>query len=250
VASAPLACNPGYASRRGGIALLREVTYQFLFPDGRREALRIGSTPAAERSDAPAWTALEFHQCPNCPLSAERVKHCPMALNFVPLVELFARLRSYEEVTVQVQTPERVVGKRTTVQVALRSLMGLLAASSACPRVDFLKPMAHFHLPFSSEQETIYRVASGYLLAQYLLREKGEKADPKLDGLKARYQELQQVNQAMADRIRHIADDPQIKLADGTINALSLLDVFAQTVPLSIDATLKDLQPAFAQYLD
>jgi hypothetical protein len=81
-----------------------------------------------------------------------------------------------------------------------------------------------------------------------LRRRKGEKFDPGLDGLKAHYQELQRVNQAMASRIRRIAYGTEIKMADGTINALTLLDVFAQTVPLSIDATLEDLQPAFEQY--
>lgn len=224
---------------------MRKVTYHFQFPDGQRESLRVGSPPAGQRDDLPQWTELGFHQCPNCPLSSASAKRCPMAVNFVPLMELFARLRSYEEVTVQVQSSERVVGKRTSVQVALRSLMGLLSATSACPRVDFLKPMAHFHLPFSSEEETIYRVASSYLLAQYLRRRKGEKSAPGLDGLKAHYQELQQVNQAMAARIRKMSHAAKTKMADGTINALTLLDVFAQTVPLSIDATLEDLQPAF-----
>jgi hypothetical protein len=173
-----------------------------------------------------------------------------MAANFVPLLELFSRLRSFEEVTVQVQSKERIVGKRTTVQVALRSLMGLLSASSACPRVDFLKPMAHFHLPFSSEEETLFRIASSYLLAQHLLKLRGEKADPGLSGLKNHYEELQRVNEAMANRLRQTAQDTKIHMADGTINALTLLDVFAQTVPMSIDATLEDLQPAFAQYRD
>jgi hypothetical protein len=229
---------------------MREVTYHFQFPDGQRESLRVGSEPGEQKDDLPPWTELGFHQCPNCPLSSASTKRCPMAVSFVPLVDLFARLRSHEEVTVQVQSSERTVGKRTSVQVALRSLMGLLSASSACPRVDFLKPMAHFHLPFSSEQETIFRVASSYLLAQYLRRRKGEKFDPGLDGLKAHYQGLQQVNQAMATRIREIGPASKIKMADGTINALTLLDVFAQSVPLSIDATLEDLQPAFEHYRD
>lgn len=228
---------------------MKEVTYHFRFSDGRRESLRVGSA-RGEWKEGLRWTELAFHQCPNCPLSAASTKHCPMAVDFMPLVDLFARLRSHEEVTVQVQSSERTVGKRTSVQVALRSLMGLLSATSACPRVDFLKPMAHFHLPFSSEEETIYRVASSYLLAQYLRRLKGEKSDPGLDGLKAHYHELQRVNQAMAGRIRQIARDTSIKMADGTINALTLLDVFAQTVPLSIDATLDRVQPAFAKYPD
>ena len=227
---------------------MREVTYRFQFPDGHRESVPVGAAPAGEKGELPAWTELGFYQCPNCPLSRATTKRCPMAVNFVPLVELFARLRSYEQVTAQVETKERTVSKQTTVQAALRSLMGLLSASSGCPRVDFLKPMAHFHLPFSSEQETIYRTASSYLLAQHLRKLKGEKFDPGLDGLKAHYRELQQVNQSMATRIRHIPEATKVKMADGTINALTLLDVFAQTVPLSIDATLEDLQPAFEPY--
>ena len=226
---------------------MREVTYQFHFSDGHRETLQVGSAPAEETGALPAWTELGFHQCPNCPLSTATTKRCPMAVRFVPLIELFARMRSYEEVTVQVQSSERTVAKRTTVQAALRSLMGLLSAASACPRVDFLRPMAHFHLPFSSEKETLYRVASSYLLAQYLLKQRGEKFDPGLDGLKAHYRELQEVNLAMATRIRRSADGAEVKMADGTINALTLLDVFAQTVPLSIDDTLQELQPAFEQ---
>jgi uncharacterized protein DUF6901 len=225
---------------------MKEVAYHFLFPDGHRESLQVGSVPEEQKDNLPAWTELGFHQCPNCPLSTSTTKRCPMAVNFVPLVELFARLRSYDEVTVQAQSKERTVGKRTTVQLALRSVMGLLAASSACPRVDFLKPMAHFHLPFSSEQETIYRVASSYLLAQYLRKGKGGKYDSGLEGLKAHYQELQEVNMAMAARIRHVGAN--MKMSDGTINALTLLDVFAQSVPLSIDATLDELRPAFEQY--
>ena len=205
---------------------MRELTYHFQFSDGHRESLRVGAA-AEEKDGLPPWTELDFHQCPNCPLSVSSTKRCPMAVSFVPLVELFARLRSHEEVTAQVQSTDRTVGKRTTVQVALRSLMGLLSASSACPRVDFLKPMAHFHQPFSDAKETTYRVASSYLLAQYLRRKKGEKFDSGLDGLKAHYDELQQVNQAMATRIRHMAQDTKLELADGTMNALTLLDVFA-----------------------
>jgi hypothetical protein len=227
-----------------------EVTYHFQLPDGQRESLRVGSARGEPPGGLPCWTELGFHQCPNCPLSQASSPRCPMAVGFVPLVELFAKLRSHEEVTVQVQSSERTVGKRTSVQLALRSLMGLLAATSACPRVDFLKPMAHFHLPFSSEKETIYRVASSYLLAQYLRGRKGEKFDPGLEGLKSQYRELQRVNQAMAGRIRQIPHATEAKMADGTINALTLLDVFAQVVPISIDATLEDLQPAFAQYRD
>lgn len=220
------------------------MTYRFEFPDGRQEALRVDSdaVPAPD-DELPPWTELGFHRCANCPLSPASAPRCPMAVNFVPLVALFGRLRSYDEVTVSVESEERTVAKRTTVQRALRSLMGLLAASSACPHVNFLKPMAHFHLPFSSEEETIYRVASSYLLAQYFRRRDGSEADWGLEGLKENYEQMQQVNAGMAKRMRAIQID------DSTLNALVLLDLFAQTLPFSIESALEELQPAFEKSL-
>jgi hypothetical protein len=218
---------------------LESAAYHFEFPDGQREALPIDSASRADDDALPPWTELAFHQCPNCPLSASATKRCPMAVKFVPLVQLFGRLRSHDNVTAQFISHERTVTKRTTLQRALRSVMGLLAASSECPRVNFLKPMAHFHLPFSSEKETVYRVVSSYLLGQYFQKQKGWEFDFGLEALKAHYAELQEVNAAMATRMR------TIKMEDSTINALALLDLFAQTLSYSIDEALEELRPAF-----
>jgi hypothetical protein len=218
---------------------LESVTYHFAFPDGQRESLRLDAASGVDDDALPSWTELGFNQCPNCPLSASTTKRCPMAVKFVPLVDLFGRLRSHDDVTAKFVSEERTVTKRTTLQRALRSLMGLLAASSDCPRVNFLKPMAHFHLPFSSEKETVYRVVSSYLLGQYFQKQKGWEFDFGLEGLKANYAELQHVNAAMATRMR------TIKMEDSTINALALLDLFAQTLSYSIDEALEELRPAF-----
>jgi hypothetical protein len=225
---------------------LAKLVYRFEFPDGHEESLEVGA-PLKQGSgaDLPAWTELGFQQCDNCPLSTSQVPHCPMAVRLVPLVELFGKVRSYEEVSAKVESEERTVTKRTTVQRVLRSLMGLLSATSDCPHVAFLKPMAHFHLPFSSAEETIYRVASMYLLAQYFRRQQGQPADPGLDGLKAHYHELQQVNAAMARRLAEISAHDQESNGDSSVNALVLLDVFAQSLPDSIDAQLEELRPAF-----
>ena len=168
-----------------------------------------------------------------------------MAVRLVPLVELFGKVRSYEEVTAHVESEERTVTKRTTVQRALRSLMGLLSATSECPHVGFLRPMAHFHLPFSSAEETIYRVASMYLLAQYFRKQQGQPADSGLEGLKAHYHDLQQVNASMAKRLAEISAHDAKSNGDSSVNALVLLDVFAQSMPDSIDAQLEELRPAF-----
>jgi hypothetical protein len=220
------------------------LVYRFQFPDGRSESLDVAD--AAAPGEPPAWTELEFHQCANCPLTPAQAERCPMAVRLVPLVTLFDKVRSYDDVTAQVESEERTVTKRTSVQKVLRSLMGLLSASSDCPRIEFLKPMAHYHLPFSSSEETIYRVVSTYLLAQHFLRQQGKAADPGLDGLKANYHELQQVNQGMAARLGAIRDTQ----GDSSVNALVLLDLFAQSLPDSIDAQLEELKPAFQQFLE
>ncbi len=225
--------------------IVAKLIYHFQFPDGHRESLQVvpedTGTPGRELPD---WTRLEFEQCPNCPLTPSQSPRCPMAVRYVPLIELFGKVRSYEEVTAEVETDERTTTKRTAVQRVLRSLMGLLAASSDCPHVTFLKPMAHFHLPFASKDETVFRVASSYLLAQYFLRKEGKESDPGLEGLKAHYRNLQHVNGGMAKRIG------AIEVEDGALNALVLLDLFAQSLPDSIDADLEELQPAFEKILN
>lgn len=222
---------------------MAKLVYRFHFPDGRTESLDAGT--AAPQAALPPWTELGFHQCGNCPLSAAHTKHCPMAVRLVPLVALFDKVRSYDDVTAQVESDERTVTKRTSVQRVLRSLMGLLSASSDCPRIEFLKPMAHYHLPFSSREETVYRVVSTYLLAQYFLRQQGKPADAGLEGLKAHYRDLQQVNQGMAARLGAIRHEQ----GDSSVNALVLLDLFAHSLPESIDADLEELMPAFQEFL-
>lgn len=222
---------------------MAKLVYRFSFPDGRAESLDTAAGSA--QAGLPPWTELGFHQCGNCPLSTAHTRHCPMAVRLVPLVALFEKVRSYDDVTAQVESDERTVTKRTSVQKVLRSLMGLLSASSDCPHIEFLKPMAHYHLPFSSREETVYRVVSTYLLAQYFLRQQGKPADAGLEGLKAHYRELQQVNQGMAARLGAIRHEQ----GDSSVNALVLLDLFAQSLPDSIDADLEELMPAFQEFL-
>jgi hypothetical protein len=222
---------------------MANLVYRFQFPDGRTESLDAGA--GAPRTELPHWTELGFHQCSNCPLSTAQTKRCPMAVRLVPLVELFEKVRSYDDVSAQVESDERTVSRRTSVQKVLRSLMGLLSASSDCPHIEFLKPMAHYHLPFSSREETVYRVVSTYLLAQYFLRQQGKAADAGLEGLKAHYRELQQVNQGMAARLGAIREEQ----GDSSVNALVLLDLFAHSLPDSIDADLEELLPAFQESL-
>lgn len=217
------------------------IRYRFRFSDGTEKMIATSRTDT--HAPPPAWTALDFHQCPHCPLKPDSSPQCPMALSMVPLVEAFADRQSFESVDVEVQTSERTLNTRTSTQRAIGSIMGLLAGTSNCPRTFFLQPMAHFHLPFANEEETIYRVTSMYLLAQFFVERQGGDADWSMLKLKRHYEELQQVNLAMADRLRAACS------ADGTLNALTLLDLLAKALPDSIDKTLLELRPLFDQYL-
>jgi len=63
------------------------VHYRFDFPDGTTHLfeLELGEDTLEQVSDdydTPPWTALTFHQCPNCPLDpASSSASCPTKIN-------------------------------------------------------------------------------------------------------------------------------------------------------------------------
>jgi len=196
-----------------------------------------------EMPEPPDWARLEVNQCRHCPLDPTVHTYCPVALSLVDVVEVFNPLLSFTAIEATVETPERTFTKQTTMQRALSSLIGLYMATSGCPNMDLLKPMARFHLPFATREETIYRAASSYLLAQYFLRQRGEEADLECLGLQRAYENIHKVNMGMAERLRSFSQ------GDASINALVLLDLFAHALPPAIDLKLKSLQYMFVPYL-
>ncbi|HKJ21966.1 MAG TPA: hypothetical protein VKA13_02670, partial [Gammaproteobacteria bacterium] len=180
----------------------------------------------------------------NCPLDPGTTERCPVAVNLVKLVTDMGGCLSSDEVDVEVTTPERTVIKHTTMQRAVSSLIGVVVATSGCPRTVFFKPMARFHLPLASEEETIYRAASMYLLAQYFLHQQGQPADWHLERLSALYKNLQVVNSAMAQRLRAASDK------DAAVNAIVLLDLFAKALPYTIEESLEEIRYLYRAYLN
>jgi len=190
----------------------------------------------------PAWTKINFHQCPHCPLDIQKYTHCPVAIHLIKMIELLKSLLSYDEIHVDITTPQRHVSRETSAQKGISSLMGLIMATSGCPHMEFFKPMARFHLPLSSVEETIYRATSMYLLAQYFLQKEGRKADMELEGLKKIYRNIKIINESMAGRLRAISDK------DVALNSLVILDIFAQTLPFAIEESLEDVRYLFSSY--
>ena len=226
-----------------------KIRYYFTLPEGVREAfeLQLDAQKIELVSDdfpdvIPPWTKLDFHQCPHCPLKPKVHAHCPLAANLVTIVERFEGLLSYSEIEVDVMMEGRFITRDISVQRGISSLMGLLMATSSCPHMAFLKPMARFHLPFSSAEETVYRATSMYLVAQYFLHKEGHHADLDLTGLREIYQNIEIVNVAVAKRLRAATE------ADSAVNAIILLDIFTKAMPVVIEESLEEIRYLFTPY--
>lgn len=226
------------------------IRYRFVLPDGRRETFDLFFDARDFRllnphpAELPFWTALDFKQCENCPLQADTHPHCPVAVQLVGVIGRLDSLVSYDQVRVDVHTAERTVTHETTVQQALSALLGLIIATSGCPRTEFLRPMARFHLPLASETETIYRSVTMFALAELLKAANGATPDVRLEGLKRAYDELHRVNRGLARRIGAATG------SDPARNAVVLLDAYTTLLPSAIEQSLADMRPLFGALLD
>lgn len=192
--------------------------------------------------DLPDWTRLEVHQCSHCPFTPDAQSHCPVAVCLSQVIGRFGNVVSHNEIHLEVTTDERTVSQETTAQKGISSLVGLLIAASGCPHAAYFKPMARFHLPLASENETFYRATGMYLLAQYFLRREGKGSELGLEGLKEIYRNLHLLNTMIAERIR-IATD-----TDSSVNAVILLDMISNLVPLIMDEQLEKIRHLFDAY--
>jgi hypothetical protein len=223
-----------------------DITYKFSLGRFRPEhvfnvrldrdtALFIEPLPEA----LPSWAQLDFHQCSGCPLAINESPHCPAAARLAPLIDRFADLVSYDQLDVTVVTEERTISTRTTAQQGIASLIGLVLAASGCPHTAAFRPMARFHLPFSSELETSYRVASMYLLAQHFAAEEGRTPDVGLQDLALVYRGVHRVNVGLVQRLRAATQQ------DAIVNAVVLLDVYTSLVPAALDEMLSEIRATF-----
>ena len=192
------------------------------------------------RGVPPRWTALENCQCKVCPLIKDRDPYCPIAVNIDGVVEYFKDFYSTDEMHITVRTEERAYFKKAPAQRGLASILGVIMATSGCPIMSFLRPMAKFHLPFSTSEETIIRSTSMYLLAQYFVTKKGGRPDISLDKLNRAYDDVRQVNEGICKRI-----DTVVQKKDATKNAVIILHTFTQLLAMEINDKLDSLQSLF-----
>jgi hypothetical protein len=224
-----------------------DFRYLIEMPNGRIDhVVRLNAeTLEALAADKPAppWARLEFHICPACPLADAGVRDCPMARALADLLDDADTAVSHDAVRVEVQSAWRTISAETTAQRAFGSLMGLVMATSGCPDMAWLRPMARFHLPLANEEETLYRAASMYLVAQYFRSLRGVPPDLSLDGLRQHYRRVHDINLAMAERLRAACEK------DVPVNAVVLLDMFTRILPWSIDESLAEIEYLFRPWL-
>lgn len=183
-----------------------------------------------------AITQLDYYKCDNCPLSSSEFPKCPAAVRMVNLIEGFSDHVSHENVIVEVESKNRTVKKQAPAQQALQSIMGVVMATSGCPHLAFLAPMALYHLPFSDDEETMVRVLGFYFVEQFLRNPKG---DLQIHDLMERYKSVEKVNACFINRIK------ELETRDAGRNALVILDTFIKLFSMEFSLNMKTLKELF-----
>jgi hypothetical protein len=153
------------------------------------------------------------------------------------IIEDFQGLPAFKKVSVWVRTPEREYGKVVGLEEGLRALLGVIMATSACPVLGKLKPMAQHHLPFANSQEFILRTVSLYLTQQYFNLREGRSPDCELKGLVRMFQQLQLVNQAFWQRIHATCE------GDSNLKAFLTFFSMASSITYSLETQLQKIRP-------
>jgi len=220
--------------------------YQFQFEDDNIINYHIALNPKTlslipdeHRHKPQDWTRLNYKQCSNCPLDIDSHPFCPIAVNIMELVETFKDALSYHNCMVVCKTEDRTYSKDTSIMEGLSAIFGVIMATSDCPIMNFLKPMARFHLPFSSVEESTVRTTSMYLLGQYFKYK--DLPDIKMDfkPLENYYAQVRLVNEGIIKRISSVSKQDADKNAMVTLHSLSLF------LSMEIDYSLSSLEYIF-----
>ena len=219
--------------------------YEFQMEDGASTRVKVELEPDTlylihgGLDNPPEWSRLDYKQCPCCSLQLETDPYCPIAVNIGDLVETFKDIYSYNNCTVICATADRTYSKETSVMEGLSSIFSIIMATSKCPVMDFFRPMARFHLPFATIEETMVRAASMFLLRQYYEYKRGLIKEFDLASLETRYSLVQQINEGLLERVRSLGSE------DADKNAMVTLHSLSQLLATEIDYNLAELEYMF-----
>lgn len=229
------------------------ITYKYVFAfdedaprsvEVRLDKANLQLQSEVDEAAAPQWTELTHSQCSNCPLKPEDSPRCPAAVSLVPVMKNFDQSIARKLVNVTVETVNRKYVKKTNLQEALGSLVGLLMVTSGCPVMAKLRPLALTHLPFATMDETNFRMLSMYLLAQFFVQKKTGEADWELKEFLTIHEEVRTVNQFFHERLASVGGQ------EGSPAALLILDLFSRSLSFSLEeGSLSEIKSVFEPYL-
>lgn len=185
----------------------------------------------------PVWTELDTHKCDGC---AHTGSHCPAAVDLLPVVDALRDLKSIERTVVHVRFAGREVRRETDLQELVRSVVGLVLATSSCPTLRKMKPLASLHQPFATFEETLFRAVSLHLVRAWFDHVDGKEADFALAGLRRHYDDMGRINQGLARRIRSLGK------GDAGVNGLIQLFSMSMCVSDELEGRLDALRALVA----
>lgn len=217
--------------------------YVFKMADGQEYSHtvwvdKLSYISAVEEPPYPEWTRMSFKSCEGCNCTAE---YCPVAIRLVRPLELFGAMQSFTPVEVTVHTPNRVYYKQTDIQDGLRSLFGLLMATSGCPSMDVFRVLARHHLPFASFEENFFRVVGTYLLSHYFITRQQPGSPPDMQTVRDIYEKVAMVNHGVVTRIKQASEQ------DSALNAVVMWDSISSLISFNMEGSLQDLENQFLQ---
>lgn len=222
------------------------IIYEFNFAGGIKKAFTMDFDPETHEFIARRnsgyisdWARLEYKKCPECPLDAERIAFCPVAFNISGILNFFSPMTSTERCFVRCITYQRTYSKTTDSMSALSSALAPIIFSSPCPFLVHVRPLARFHLPFFTPEESLVRSISFYLLSQYFVSRKKKKPDWDLAGLNLLFDKLKMVQSGMMRRSKNIFE------GDACINAIHSFHVMLEFVAFEIDSAVECLESSF-----
>ncbi|MBI4061434.1 MAG: hypothetical protein HY403_08400 [Elusimicrobia bacterium] len=223
--------------------------YRFTLDNGRQSVFEVRLDPEtltilrpANPAPPPDWTTLAYSPCEHCALPAE-ARHCPIAVNLSDVVKEFDDVLSFRSAKVVIETRERQYAKEGPVQELLFPLLGIYMSGSGCPSMEKFKPLLRHHLPFATSEETIYRVITMYVTAQYMRVKNGQEPDWELKGLNELYEQVNRVNKDFCRRLNKAVNE------DAMVNSVIILDSLGYMVKRTAQKTEQYLNRVFAPYL-
>ena len=215
-------------------AVNNKIIYLFRLESGTQHRFDVEFDRRPAGGELPEWTRLEQDQCPHCPLASAPGAHCPAAADLVPVVERFSALSSIDRIEVLVLTAQFEARKRTDTQTALSALMGLILATSACPILGRLRPLAHTHMPFATATQLVYRIVSMHVMGRLLHDE-----SVGLDGLDRFLSDIDRLNHAFFGRLKRAVE------RDAGVNALLALQSRSMLVSLAMEQEMENIRAWF-----